>query len=43
MTLAKKLTARQEKFAREKKAPPREFERLWEWAQTHNLVSPPLE
>jgi hypothetical protein len=43
MTLAKKLTARQEKFAREKKAPPREFERLWEWAQTHNLFSPPLE
>ena len=41
MTLAKKLTARQEKFAREKKAPPREFEQLWAWAQAHGLFSPP--
>jgi hypothetical protein len=41
MTLATKLTARQEKFAREKKAPPREFERLWEWAKTHGILPQP--
>jgi len=38
MTLAKKLTEHREQFVREKKAPPRDFERLWEWAQSHGIL-----
>ena len=41
MTLAKKLMEHREQFAREKQEPPEGFERLWEWAQSHGLFSPP--
>jgi pimeloyl-ACP methyl ester carboxylesterase len=41
MTLAKKLMEHREQFAREKKEPPPDFERLWEWAQTHGILPPP--
>jgi hypothetical protein len=41
MTLAKKLMEHREQFARENRKPPRDFEQLWEWAQTHGIFSPP--
>ena len=40
-TLAEMLMEHRKKFAQENKAPPQDFERLWEWAQNHNLFSPP--
>ena len=40
MTLAKKLTEHREQFARENRKPPRDFEQLWEWAQTHGIFPP---
>lgn len=41
MTFAKMLTANREQFSREKKPPPRDFEQLWEWTQSHGIFSPP--
>jgi hypothetical protein len=41
MTLAKKLMEHREHFVREKQEPPREFERLWEWAQSHGVFAAP--
>jgi hypothetical protein len=40
MTLAKMLMKHREQFAGEKKEPPQDFERLWEWAQTHGILHP---
>jgi hypothetical protein len=39
MTLAKKLVEHREHFVRENQTPPREFERLWDWAQARGLFS----
>lgn len=41
MTFAKMLTAQREQFSRENKPPLRGFEQLWDWAQTHGILSPP--
>lgn len=41
MTFAKMLEAHREQFSRENKKPPRHFEQLWEWAQSHGIFSPP--
>lgn len=40
MTFAKKLTEHREQFVRENRPPPRDFERLWDWAQAHGLFQP---
>jgi hypothetical protein len=39
MTFAKMLLAHRERFSRENKTPPRDFEQLWEWAQARGLFS----
>jgi hypothetical protein len=38
MTFAKMLVAHREQFGRENKEPPRDFEKLWEWAKAHGLA-----
>jgi hypothetical protein len=37
-TLAQMLVEHREHFAAENKAPPRQFEALWAWAQAHGIV-----
>lgn len=41
MTFAKMLTAHREQFVRDSRKPPRDFEQLWEWAETHGIFAPP--
>jgi hypothetical protein len=41
MTFAKMLTAQRERFSRENKRPPRDFQPLWDWAQSQGIFSPP--
>lgn len=41
MTFAKMLLAHREKFARENKQPPPDFQPLWDWAQARGLLTAP--
>lgn len=41
MTLGKMLTAHRERFSRENKKPPPDFQPLWDWAQSRGIFSPP--
>ena len=37
-TFAQMLIEHRDHFAGEKKAPPRQFQVLWEWAQAHGIL-----
>jgi hypothetical protein len=39
-TLAKMLVAHRERYSRENKNPPLDFQPLWDWAQTHGIILP---
>jgi hypothetical protein len=41
MTVAKMLTAQRERFSRENKGPPPDFQPLWDWAESRGIFSPP--
>ena len=40
MTLAKMLTTHRERFSRENKKPPPDFQPLWDWAQARGIFPP---
>ena len=39
MTVAKQLAQHRQQFEREHKAPPRQFDALWQWAEAHGLLA----
>lgn len=41
MTFAKMLVAHRERFSRENRKPPPDFQPLWDWAQAHGIFPQP--